>query len=82
MSQVKECPICKKPFEVFEPRDRWASDSPPKNYRHRKYCSNACKQESYRRRALDGNNIVTGFEKHQGGVMPHLEQWARKHNLI
>lgn len=81
MAQLKKCAHCGKEFEIRESNDVWNLPKVSKFYRHRKYCSDACKQAAYRVRALD-RNVTMSEGKHQGGVMPHLEEWAKKHGLI
>lgn len=81
MAQLKHCLFCKKEFFTYESNDQWAGKPIPKCYRHRKFCSNGCKQAEYRRRALDRNNRNTQRRK-QRRVMPHLEFWAKEHGLI
>ncbi len=81
MAYLKNCLHCKKEFTIFESNDKWTKALTPTCYRHRKYCSNECKQAAYRARALQRHNRNAEIQR-QGGVMPHLEEWAKKHKLI
>ena len=85
MAELKKCLHCGKEFETRESNDQWTKTKISKFYKHRKYCSDSCKTLACRSRALNRKHRKQNSEiikNQQVGIMPHLEEWAKKHGLF